>query len=49
MILNCIRLIFILVFNADSLYRSYKNRLKNMPFDREHYEEQLKDAKVHFS
>lgn len=39
---------FILVFNSDSLYRAYKKRLTNMPFDRKLYEEQLKNPNVIF-
>jgi len=35
-----------LVFNSDSLYRAYKKRLNNMPFDKEHYDEQLKNPNV---
>lgn len=33
------------VFNQDSLYGAYKRRLKNMPFDKEAYEEQIKGEK----
>lgn len=38
----------ILVFNTDSLYRAYKKRLKKMPFDKDHYEEQLINPEVNF-
>jgi hypothetical protein len=29
------------VFNTDALYRAYKKRLKNMPFDKNLYDEQM--------
>lgn len=31
------------VFNTDTLFRSYKTRLKNMPFDKNLYEDQLRN------
>lgn len=34
------------VFNTDSLYRAYKKRLKNMPFDSALYEDQMDDPQM---
>jgi peptidyl-prolyl isomerase G (cyclophilin G) len=34
------------VFNTDSLFRSYKKRVKNMPFDKSLYDDQIKDPQI---
>jgi hypothetical protein len=34
------------VFNTDSLFRAYKKRIKNMPFDKALYEDQIKDPQI---